>query len=411
MTNSMHRLLLTIYDRRIVFASVFVLALAVKVLYLILVVHPNSYPSNVDSIEHDQIARNVLGGEGYQLYGHATAYRAPLLTYAMVAIYYVFGERYVYVRSMMILLSLLLVWVSYLLARQVFGEKTALWSALITAVWPHFIFYGARIYTEIPFTLFSVLSLYFFVKYLDTRRSHFIYIMAVWLGLAILTRPTGFVLWALLLASLLVAKNVPDRFKTVLKAVLITFLIVLPWTVRNYNAFHQIVPVTSQGGTVLWISNNHYVAHHPYLWGIHILYQRLPGAEQLITPDELQRSRFGLKFTVQFLKKYPQEVPQLLWNKFLRFWHYQMLSGSSRKWLYEYAYLGVFALFLVGVVLSWREKNKAAQWLWLLILANLIPALIFWAGFRMRLPAEPALIGFGAYGLEKIGGWLWLKRP
>jgi len=383
---------------------ILLLAFIARIAYLNAIVGPNTYPSNIDSIEHHLIAQNLVEGNGYSMYGHSTAYRAPFLTYFMALCYWIFGVNFAVVRIGIIIMSLLLIWVVYLLAQELFNGNVGIWAALIAAIYPHFIFYNSRIFTETPFVLFSLLALLFFVKFVKAESRRDLLLTALFLALAILTRPVGFVLLFLILLFILFKQR---RWMSIKNAgvLLVTVIIFIsPWIVRNYLVFKRFVPVTTQGAVVVWVGNNHYVAHHPLLRGGHALYQYLPGARKLITDSEIERSHYAFVQFLDFLRQYPKDIPILIWNKTVRFWEKEFITGSSRRWMYEFSYLFIIIFAVAGLVLSLASHKKEAIYLLMLFVANFIPALIFWSGARMRLPAEPVFILFAAFCLEKIRG-------
>ncbi|MCW8000003.1 hypothetical protein CFK35_19275, partial [Clostridium sp. cpc1] len=51
-------------------------------------------------------------------------------------------------------------------------------------------------------------------------------------------------------------KNIKETFKIFLISYSIVFLIVAPWTYRNYKHFNLLIPVSYNGGYVLFINNN-----------------------------------------------------------------------------------------------------------------------------------------------------------
>ena len=383
---------------------VLLLAFLARIAYLNVIVGPNTYPSNIDSIEHHLIAQNLVEGNGYSMYGHSTAYRAPFLTYFMALCYWIFGVNFAVVRIGIIIMSLLLIWVVHLLAQQLFNGNVGIWAALIAAIYPHFIFYNSRIFTETPFVLFSLLALLFFVKFITAESRRDLLLTALFLALAILTRPVGFVLLFLILLFILFKQR---RWMSIKNAGIILVAVIIfisPWIVRNYTVFKQFVPVTTQGAVVVWVGNNHYVAHHPLLRGGHALYQYLPGARKLITDSEIERSHYALVQFLDFLRQYPNDIPILIWNKTVRFWEKEFITGSSRRWMYEFSYLFIMIFAVMGLALSLASHRKEAIYLLMLFVANFIPALIFWSGARIRLPAEPVFIIFAAFCLEKIRG-------
>ena len=49
--------------------------------------------------------------------------------------------------------------------------------------------------------------------------------------------------------------------KTLLASVAICALTVLPWTIRNYETFHRLIPMRDNFGLELWIGNHEGEAH------------------------------------------------------------------------------------------------------------------------------------------------------
>ena len=64
----------------------------------------------------------------------------------------------------------------------------------------------------------------------------------------------------------------------------------------------------------------------------------------------------------------------------------------------------------MGIIYTVWSKVTGTIWLWIIILANFFPALIYWAGNRIRLPAEPALIIFAAIFIEQVWEKIWRKK-
>ncbi len=396
------------FTGRFILLFILLLATTIRLAYFFLVFSYSTFPTN-DSLEHHLIARNLVEGKGYQLYGQSTAFRAPLLTFMVAGVYGLFGNNYVIARLMVILFSILLVWAVYELGRTVVDQRVGLWSALIAALWIHFVLYGSRIFTEIPYTLFSVLAVVLVMKYLQNSKLFWLILSAMFLALAILTRPVGIFLLIMILLVLLIRKwDWKNRLRTLILAGL-TLLLLTPWIWRNYQVFHRIIPVTTAGGLVLWLSNNHYVAHHPENWGRYVGYEQLPGAEKLIPQDEIARNTYSVKYTREFLENYPADIPRLLWNKTRRFWSPDISTISPRAWIIRYSYIILLLLAIPAMIRAYRREIPNRQWLWIIIFANFLPALIYWSGSRVRLPAEPALIVFAGIMLNGIWSTLWKK--
>ena len=70
--------------------------------------------------------------------------------------------------------------------------------------------------------------------------------------------------------------------------------------------------------------------------------------------------------------------------------------------MYELGYFSIIFLALGGIMVVLFSGRSSLFYLSILFLANFVPALIFWSGARVRMPAEPALIILAAFFIEKI---------
>ncbi len=385
--------------------AILLMAAALRLFYFFFVFNPSSLPAN-DCLEYDLIARNILDGKGYMLYDQPTAFRAPLLSFLIAGTYWLFGKNYIFARLIVVGFSIALVLSIYVFGRQVVNHRIGLWSAFIAAVWIHFILYGSNLFTEIPYTFFAITSVIFVIHYLKNSKIIYFVLTAFSLALAILTRPVGlFLLFIIILYLFIHLKGRRNVVRTIVLGVL-TVILISPWIYRNYLVFQRIIPVTTAGGTVLWISNNHYVAHHPVRWGFYVGYEQLPGAEKLISGNEVVRSGYAMQYTRDFVKNYPEDLPILMWNKVKRFWAPEIFTYSPRRWIIEFSYIVLLCLAIGGIGCAIGLKMSGQKWLWIILLANFVPALIYWSGPRIRLPAEPALLIFAAIFIDT----LWKKR-
>ena len=91
-------------------------------------------------------------------------------------------------RLPIIFLGVLLCFVVYLFAKEIYGQKAA-WIALTLAVFsPELIAHSQLVTTDLALTLFMLCTFYFFWKYMkDEKKKHFYYI-AIFLGLSLATK-------------------------------------------------------------------------------------------------------------------------------------------------------------------------------------------------------------------------------
>jgi len=101
----------------------------------------------------------------------------------------------VFADILMLGFSLGLIYLTYLIARELFSEKIGLLAAVLTAVTPLFFYYSLKIYTGIPTAFFMLLAVYLFLK-------NRWYLCGLFAGIAFWFRfPAGILIVALLAAA------------------------------------------------------------------------------------------------------------------------------------------------------------------------------------------------------------------
>lgn len=134
-----------------------------------------------------------------------------------------------------VLLSILLIWLVFLLGRRLAGPKVGLAAAVTTAIWPNLIFYSGIVLTE---TLFLVVLTLLFLVALATpevaRAPGWRRIVAVGalLGLVGLIRPVSLVI-APLLVLLWWSDGVARALKRLAVVGTVTVLVLVPWSILS----------------------------------------------------------------------------------------------------------------------------------------------------------------------------------
>ncbi|MCK5013991.1 MAG: glycosyltransferase family 39 protein [Candidatus Omnitrophica bacterium] len=118
-------------------------------------------------------------------------------------------------RTVIAIVGCITVFIVFLISRQLFNKRSGLLSALLCACAAGNVFYSHFSTPEALVTLLSMTSLFFMIKFLDSRKNIFIYLAACFFGLAFSTKFTIFPLFAFLVLSLyLVQKKQHANLKT-----------------------------------------------------------------------------------------------------------------------------------------------------------------------------------------------------
>ena len=180
---------------------------------------------------------------------------------------------------------------------------------------------------------------------------------------------------------------------------LVTLAVASPWIVRNYVVFGKLIPSSTMGGAVLFGSYNERILNEPELHGAWVSPCEVPGANWSCKLDELGRDAAWNELGLAFIRSHLADLPRMAWWRFIDFWHlYPFTRGFPANVGFIY-YVIVALLALAGLWLM-RRRWRATGLLLVVILCFMVNALIFWGGFRMRTPVEPALIILAAASLN-----------
>jgi 4-amino-4-deoxy-L-arabinose transferase-like glycosyltransferase len=199
------------------------------------------------------MALNRIPAARFSPFANYPIFHPPLYPYFLAAVNGLFGGTLA-IKAAQALIGSLLIPAVWRIARKLFGSRTALAAGVFVAFYPELIWYSAHFWCE---TLFVAL-LWWAIERLvtaDETSSRADAVMAGLLfGLAILTRET--VLYLLPLAALWLAWSKPRTRPSLAVTLLVSaFVVVAPWTVRNWIQFQAFIPVSTGGGLNLYQGN------------------------------------------------------------------------------------------------------------------------------------------------------------
>jgi 4-amino-4-deoxy-L-arabinose transferase-like glycosyltransferase len=199
------------------------------------------------------MALNRIPAAGFSPFSNYPIFHPPLYPYFLAAVNAVLGGL-VAVKVVQALLGSLIIPSVYRIAIRVFGARTAAGAAALAAFYPELIWYSSHFWCE---TLFLSILWWAIERVIAADQTSSIRIAAgagALFGLAVLTRET--ILYLIPLAAIWLAWPKP-RSRPVLAWTLVaaTFLLVAPWTVRNWIQFQTFIPVSTGGGLNLYQGN------------------------------------------------------------------------------------------------------------------------------------------------------------
>ena len=218
-----------------------------------------------------RVARSLVHGQGFSnafADTGPTAVLPPVYAGVLAVIFRLFGPNtpasVIAAAVLNSVLSVLTCIPVYLIALRSLGERVAFWAAWSWAIYPYGVYFSADwLWSTCLFALLLT-SAFLYSLHLEDTDSHRAWIgFGALTGLATLTEPVALAvapLWALLSCYRLRTRG--RRFAGPGLAAACAFVaVVSPWIVRNYEVFHQFVPVRDGYGLELYLGNSGYSEH------------------------------------------------------------------------------------------------------------------------------------------------------
>lgn len=299
----------------------------------------------------------------------------------------------------------LVVWLGYYVCLMLSNNRrSALTTALVLMLYPGFIIFAGLLQTE---TLYVVLMLAVFLSALSFVRHRSLTsaaLIGLFSGLAALTRAVFFGFFPILLVVIgfhIWRKN-RSAVKLLIVSVIVWIVVLTPWTLRNYEIHHRILPVSSGGGSSLLTGNNPYATG---TWRLESGFDEwfarqatADGVENLSTLTEVERSEVSGRIARNYITDYPFASLSLALKKAHIFWIYPITNSDSDEQLQLVAVLFDFVLLLgaaLGIIFTWKERRRYALVIAAIVFFSLVQ-IVLHSEARFRLPLIPFLaVWFG----------------
>jgi 4-amino-4-deoxy-L-arabinose transferase-like glycosyltransferase len=404
-----------------------VVAVALVLRVALVIGTPNFSPLE-DSAAYDINAVQLVTNGSFApsletLHAGASAYFPPGFSLLLAGVYELSGTgahaRWDSGRVTEAVLGAIAVLLIALIAARLFGRRTALIAGAIAAVWPPLILVGSSLLSEslfIPLVLGAVLTA---LIYRDDRRSRWLLLSGVLIGLAALTRGNG--LFVAIPVAFLVWVDRPRlwwRHVTAPALVIVATLVVLvPWTIRNAEVFHRFVPVSTDVGFTLAGTFNATAQApgrpFPAMWEMpqgHIqqLYAQHPRTNEAAINDTL------LNEALTYVGHHPSSV--------LKTWYWgtvrlldltpavERFYAPFERYPTWLAMLSVYTFWVLALAViaalasrpARRALRAAPPALWGVPLALYLTTVLLNGTTRGRVPLDPFLILVVAVGASKL---------
>ncbi len=389
-------------------------------------------PSLTDQRSYDALGARLITGHGFSFERDwypftpaetPTAHWSFLYSLFIAGIYGLLGVQPLAARLVQAVVGgILLPWMVYRLAKTIFhpdavsdprtAEAVPLVAALIAALYAYFVLYAATLMTE---TLYIVCLLWSLERgiTLETKLRARAPLRALWpvalsLGLALgfgtLFRQSLLPWVPVLFLYLLWVAWRTGHLRTSALLLGITALtlvaFILPWTVRNYLAYGELLLLNSNTGFAM------YSAQHPMHGTSFREFDAAPLPDGWWGRPESELDRALLKEGIQFILAEPGRYLLLSLSRVRAFFEFWPTQDTTL--LHNLGRTGSFAVFLpfmvLGVILVARRPRILARsaLLFLFALSYTVLHLLTWAMVRYRLPVDAVLIPYAALAILTI---------
>jgi 4-amino-4-deoxy-L-arabinose transferase-like glycosyltransferase len=395
------------------------------VLRLVIVFATSQFATINDSASYDQDAVALASTGSFPtspatFHGGPTAFHPPLFPVALAGVYKLVGTgsehaRWEAGRVLEAVLGAIAVLLIGLIASRLWGRRTGLIAAGIAAVYPPLILVGSSLLSESLFIPLVLAAVWAALNYRDTERLRWAALAGALTGLGALTRGNG--VFLILPVAFLLWTGRPRFTRPALAApalaLVATILMLVPWTIRNLDAFHSFVPIATETGYALEGTYNSAVQNDkrfPALWSTPFVQMyRAYAADR--TATEADASGRLTHEALHYIGAHPFSVVKTAYWNTVRL--LDLTPGIERylapyegypRWLAMLSVYSFWALALLCIAgLLSRAARAAPLALWgcpLVIYLSTVPLLGL---TRYRSPADPFLIMLAAVAL--MPGW------
>lgn len=269
---------------RLVLLAIFVLAFGVRLAYVASDLHPNYRPWLYGGMAHDivrdghwfQINRSAIDF-GYTLHSTGPMIEPPddpQLRYAdahpqweaeigepvgepvvLASLWEITGsERFLPDQILKALLDALTALLVYRIAMRLFKRpRTALLAAGLYAIYPPLAWQVSSPTPDGWAVDFTIAILAIYLEAIHSRhRWRWLILCGVVVGMGSYFRANVLFLPAVLALATITTTGWREALRRGLTVTLIAAALVIPWTIRNYDAFHAFIPIRSGDGQTLW---------------------------------------------------------------------------------------------------------------------------------------------------------------
>jgi 4-amino-4-deoxy-L-arabinose transferase-like glycosyltransferase len=371
--------------------------------------------------EMGRIARAIASGRGFSdpviRQSGPTAMMAPVYPYLVAGVFKLSGiftpASAVILLSLNSLFSALTCVPVFLMARESFGQKVALWAAWAWALFPFAILLSADMIWETCLTAL-LLSLLFLI----TLRLEHLTMLAAWAGFgllwgaAALTNPAVLSLLPFLLgwACYRLHRRGRPWGMQAAAALLALAVVVSPWFVRNYRTFHRFIPVRDGFWLEMHIGNNGDTS----LWASDGATSSVTEEQEFYRMGELNYMTEKRRQTTEFIRSHLGWFVWVTVRRIVHMWTgYWSLPANGRfealfdpELPFDPTIIALFStLTILAIAGLWRAFAQRAHIAWPYAFVMLCFPLVYYvthSDLRYQHPVDPMLVVLATFACVNL---------
>jgi 4-amino-4-deoxy-L-arabinose transferase-like glycosyltransferase len=346
---------------------------------------------------------DVYGGnsnEGYMIVGPFL----PLLIGIMILL---FGNNPVPMLIVNAICSTLLIPVLFFLGKKIVNKYAgwcmAMWATLNLSL----IRLNSQTRKEPLLVFFMALMILLIVRYYFNRKAVGSLIWSSVVFSLLIHTDERYIVYAPILVMLILAGSFQTRKALIHASLFILFVLasMIPWTVRNYYQFHELVILTPRTSAIT-----------SKVWGTNLSYLQFNNKEKR---DELNRKRLAMLSDSEIAQKYPPREYGRFEKYYLAFYHYwkptyfrptyiqygfRMVQWSFSHNLSGLVFYGFFLPFyFMGTTLALIKRNHIIAFLAIIPLVHgLLHTLMIWPLERYRIPTNSLIVLVAVWMMHRL---------
>ncbi len=385
--------------------------------------------------ETGAVAAAIASGRGFssplpKITTGPTAWLTPIYPYLLAGIFKLFGiftfKSMVAIRVLDIIFSALTCWPICIAGTMAFGKRVGTASAWLWAVLPDAIFYPVVWVWDTALTGLCMAALFAATLKIrgSSRVSWWIGYGALW-AFSAMVNPS--VLSVLPFLALWAIWPLRDRLAHALKLAAVASIIfvagIAPWTIRNYVVFHKFIPLRSNFGLELWLSNSPQV---PDTFAGYLHPTEDPEeAVKFVRMTEIPYMAEKQSEALAFMRTHPRDAMRFFFRRFADNW-LGVWDAPADLWRFMPPFTKVtlvwnclFSLLsFAGALFAYRARSETALPFASVMLMFPVVFYVTHTSGRYRYPMDTIMVILTVFALayplshlfKRVTGKLWLAE-